>query len=206
MTEALLAPTGTGSARGAETRQRIARAALTLFAERGVRETTIRDIAGALGMAEGALYRHFPSKDALAAALFTENYLRFGAELQRLAGRTDLGPRARLAAMVAWFCAAFDADAPLFSYLLLAQHDQLARIEPQMQTPVTVLSGFVAEAQAAGDLPAGDPELATAAVLGIVLQAATFALYGRLPRPLEPHAPALARAAWAALTATEDPR
>ena len=40
------------------TRQRIEQAAIRLFVAKGVAETTIKDIAGAVGLSEGALYRH----------------------------------------------------------------------------------------------------------------------------------------------------
>ena len=54
----------TAGAKGA--RARIERAAATLFAERGADVVTTREIAEKAGASEGALYRHFPSKAALA--------------------------------------------------------------------------------------------------------------------------------------------
>ena len=48
-----------------DTRHRIEQAAIRLFVEKGVAETTIRDIARAVGLSEGALYRHFEGKDEL---------------------------------------------------------------------------------------------------------------------------------------------
>ena len=45
--------------RFADTRDRIEQAAVRLFVEKGVAETTVRDIARAVGLSEGALYRHF---------------------------------------------------------------------------------------------------------------------------------------------------
>jgi AcrR family transcriptional regulator len=44
-------------------------AALTLFAERGFRATTIADIADATGTAHGLVYHYFGSKDELLAAV-----------------------------------------------------------------------------------------------------------------------------------------
>jgi len=37
---------------------------------------------------------------------------------------------------------------------------------------------------AAGEIPAGDPELKSAMALGVVLQAAEYRLYGRITTPL----------------------
>ena len=48
----------------------------------------------------------------------------------------------------------------------------------------------------AGDLPDQDADLATALVLGVVLQPVTFSAYGRLPATLGPIADRLVAAAW----------
>src|SRR6476661_10577149 len=39
--------------------------AATLFAERGLRATTVRDIADAAGILSGSLYHHFDSKESM---------------------------------------------------------------------------------------------------------------------------------------------
>ncbi len=52
------------------TRELILEEALKLFSERGIKETTIRDIARAVGITEGAIYRHFNSKDQIVYELF----------------------------------------------------------------------------------------------------------------------------------------
>lgn len=67
-----------GRPRGAEagaTRAAVVDAALTLFARHGFAGTSVRAIAGAVGVSEAALYRHFPSKQAI----FDEVLQRAGA-------------------------------------------------------------------------------------------------------------------------------
>jgi TetR/AcrR family transcriptional regulator, cholesterol catabolism regulator len=54
-----------GGARAAASRSRIVAAALDLFSTRGYEGTSIRDIAGAVGMTTASLYYHFSSKDEL---------------------------------------------------------------------------------------------------------------------------------------------
>ena len=49
----------------ADTKERILRTALELFAQKGYEAASISDIAGALGMTKGALYKHFDSKRAI---------------------------------------------------------------------------------------------------------------------------------------------
>lgn len=61
-----------------ETRERILRAALKLFQERGFDAATMREIADEAGMATGAAYYYFPSKDAIVM----EFYRQSSAEMQ----------------------------------------------------------------------------------------------------------------------------
>jgi len=53
-----------------ETRERIVDAALTLFREKGFDQTTMRDIAASAGVATGAAYYYFRSKEELVMAFY----------------------------------------------------------------------------------------------------------------------------------------
>jgi len=53
-----------------ETRSRILEVALELFRQRGFEETTMRDIASACGIALGATYYYFGSKEAIVLAYY----------------------------------------------------------------------------------------------------------------------------------------
>src|SRR5262249_44068259 len=55
--------------RGEERRESILRAARRVFAERGFSGTTTRALAEAAGVSEALLFQHFPSKEALYAAM-----------------------------------------------------------------------------------------------------------------------------------------
>ena len=181
-----------------QTKELIARTALRLFVEQGIDGTTIRDIAAAAGIAEGTLYRHYPGKDALAWELFSGNYTAFARELHRIqGGQTTL--RAKLDAMVRQCCTFFDDDPMLFSYLLLAQHGQLQKVTPEMPNPVEVVREVLVAGMDRGEIPAGDPDVAAAMVLGIVLQVAIFKIYQRLTQSLTSLAEVLVEATWRVL-------
>ena len=97
-----------------DTRDRIEAAAIHLFVEKGVAETTVRDIARTVEMSEGALYRHFESKEQLVWLVFQRHYLAFATELRALA-EPEPTTRGKLAAMIRGFCRAHDAGKVLDS-------------------------------------------------------------------------------------------
>jgi AcrR family transcriptional regulator len=78
----------------ARTRLRLLDAALTLLGERGYHATTLNDVAAEAGYTIGAIYKHFPSKDALMLATLEEHPDgRAGALLAILTGPGDLGSK-----------------------------------------------------------------------------------------------------------------
>jgi AcrR family transcriptional regulator len=77
-----------------DTRREILDAALDLFSEGGFFGTPMRQIARAVGVRESALYHHFPSKDAILAALLEE----FGARKLDALSHVDLQVVARVGA------------------------------------------------------------------------------------------------------------
>ena len=169
--------------KAARTKARIERTALTLFAEKGVDQTTIRDIALGAGIAEGTIYRHFPSKEALIAEIFAENYGRLAASLDALQTEQD-GLAAKLEAMAGRFFALFESDRDLFRFLFFVQHGQLEKLPPGSGNAVAVIRAILETAMAEGEIPRRDPDLATAWVFGAVTQPAVFRIYGRIERPL----------------------
>ena len=60
-------------AKSAETRARILDAAMELFRRQGFEETTMREIAAEAGVATGAAYYYFDSKDAIALAFYDQS-------------------------------------------------------------------------------------------------------------------------------------
>ena len=61
----------TVSSSAATTRESILMAALRLFSRNGYEGTSMRDIAGEVGISQGAIYKHFAGKDALLEAICT---------------------------------------------------------------------------------------------------------------------------------------
>lgn len=57
---------------GSERRAAILRVAEELFSQKGISNTTVRDIGEAAGILSGSLYHHFTSKEAMVAEVLTE--------------------------------------------------------------------------------------------------------------------------------------
>lgn len=181
-----------------ETKARIERAALTLFVARGVAVTTTREIAMAASIAEGTIYRYFPSKEKLALDLFLRHH-RALAEALVEAHEPLTVLRPKIDAIVQCYCAWADRDWTLFAYHLLTQHLFLAMVPDDTPNPVNVVRDVIARAMKQGEIPMRDADLASAAAIGTVMQPATYKLYGRFEDPLTTHAKFFADAAWAVL-------
>ncbi len=164
-----------------DTRRRILTESLALFAGQGVAATTTKQIAERLGMSQGILYKHFASKDDIVWEIFSTGYSRYG-EAVRAAAAAPGSFADRLERIVRTIAALHDADPELFRFLLLVQHGQLPRLTPEMSNPVDHILAFIDEGMRAGAIPKGDPVLAGAMLIGLVVQPATFKAYGRIER------------------------
>lgn len=80
-------------ARGGESRREaLLDAAAAMFAAKGYDGTSIRDIAGAVGMLPGSLYYHFKSKEDLLIAVYRKGVARFEAAIDDALGSTAGDP------------------------------------------------------------------------------------------------------------------
>jgi len=169
--------------RGWSKRETIKAEALRLFGERGVDAVSVQDIATACAMAKPNMYAHFRSKDDLVRELFEEGYRDYGRQMREAAAVA--GPfRKRLECLVRLICRLHDEDRLRFRFILMTQHSNLARMTLGEANPIEVVIRLVSESMAAGEIPARDPVLVAAAIVGLVVQPATFLQYGRLRGPL----------------------
>src|SRR5215471_20634491 len=85
---------GAEPAQGSDIRQQILKTAIRLFAQKGFRGTTTREIALAAGVNEVTIFRHFSSKQDLYAAILEVKSNEAGistwvSELEQFAERRD---------------------------------------------------------------------------------------------------------------------
>jgi len=58
--------------KGSKTKEKILKHALKLFSTKGYKATTVRDIAGSIGIKQSALYNHFKNKDEILETLIRD--------------------------------------------------------------------------------------------------------------------------------------
>jgi AcrR family transcriptional regulator len=154
-------------------------AALALAAERSPANVTTADLAQAVGLTQGAVFRHFPSKEAIWLAVIDFAHRELLARLDA-AAQSQAAPMAALRAVFTAHVA-FVVEQPgvprvIFQELQQAQDTPLkARVRQLMRAYRELLMSLLQRAQAAQQLAPGT-DLQAAAVLfigsvqGLVMQ------------------------------------
>lgn len=166
-------------ARGEDTKERIERTALRLFVAKGIAETSIRDIAKAAGISQGALYNHYPSKDELAWSLFASNFSETAVEMRRRS-REQKQLAGKLRAMIRYIFKRFDSDWEMVTYVFTIRHHHLKQHRRPLANPYMVIRAVIADSMKSGEIPRQDLELATALVAGTITQVIDSRILGRI--------------------------
>lgn len=176
---------------GAEERQEeIVKVAMDLAAKHGVESVTTQDMANEMGLTQGAIFRHFPTKDEIWLAAI--GWVR--SHVMAVVGAAAKGSDNPLSALENMFFAhvAFVAKHPAIPRLVFSDH--LLRRDTRMKQAIQqIITGYeskiatlLAEGKAAG-LVRTDLDEASAATLyigmlqGLVLQSTIFSGARSLP-------------------------
>lgn len=87
---------------GSSVRERLLDTAADLFYREGVRAVGVDLVVERSGVAKTSLYRHFPSKDDLVAAVLKRDDLTYWAHWDRIAEQPDQSAKGELSAHVEW--------------------------------------------------------------------------------------------------------
>lgn len=165
--------------------------AATLFAQRGFAGTTTRQIAAAVGTTETVLFRHFPTKESLYAAILerwapTAELDRWLDDLRRLADTRD--DDALFKAVVTAILESYRRE-PVYHRLMLfaaLEDHALARIAVvKYSVPISsFLREYVARRQAEGAFRRVRPEVVVHMLLSAAAQYAQWTSLGVNPLAL----------------------
>lgn len=146
------------------TRDLILEEALKLFSEKGIKETTVRDIARAVGITEGAIYRHFSSKDEIVHELFGLYSERLYNALKEAMERADTFENKFKGAVEAFLNFAFK-NPEAFRYMNIFHYLRSGEVRRFKKIPFILLRNLVGEMHREGVLKT-DPEYALAVITG----------------------------------------
>lgn len=177
------------------TRERILDAALGVFAGKGYHRATVDDIVRASGTSKGAVYHHFPTKEAIFVAL-VDDFAERLATAVALAIAERHGALAKVEGALTAALTTFAANERLARLILLEGvglgptweakradvHDRFAAL----------IRGYLDEAVAEGSIAPLDTRVATLAWLGAVNEVVVNWLHAGAP-PLEAGIPTLTR-------------
>lgn len=144
-------------------------AAIQCFAELGYDATRVRHIAERASVSEGALYRHYTSKEAIAQEIYVYHLQMFSAKLQEIA---DSGQpvEEQLREAIREALASYRANPAVFTFLLLRQPTFMPQLPPDTAFPMDVLEKIIIAGQGAGVIRAGQPNLLAAIFFGCLLR------------------------------------
>jgi len=101
----------------------IERTAIKLFAQRGLKEVTIKEIASEANCSDGALYRHYKSKEEMAWTLYKREVEGFGALIKQILENKDLSNNKKIYYSIELFYDYYDKYPTKFSFILLSQYN-----------------------------------------------------------------------------------
>lgn len=138
-----------------ETRSRILDAAYGVFARRGYEAATVEEIAAEGGIAKGALYGHFASKESLFRTILVEHVRRRAAEIAaRLEPELSLRESILVIIEASWStCRADPIWSPLFmEFWAMASRNEWGRnaLGALFDHCTAALAGFLSDAKRAG--------------------------------------------------------
>ena len=152
------------------THQRLIRAALELFSSRGYHDTTTAQIAKKAGVAEGTIYRHFPSKQQLLNELYRAA-LRWAIKAVDDSGEAPPPtPRARLALVAQGLVEGAVRDPAVVKLGLLERHDAVLDDESRKTAREfrMAIERVIAQGKAEGGVRAGAVDVWAGVWLAVV--------------------------------------
>ena len=173
-------------------------AAVRLIARKGVKAATIRSIAHEAGVTEGAVYRHYDSKEQLYLDAYTRLITEMAGAKQEIAARSA-GVREKLRDWVRVSYEFYDQHADAFTFVLLIPHDLPASQREITRAQGTLFMDVVRRAQEQQQMKPMRPEIALSHFTGVMLNVPRLINEGTLQGPAVQYLPDVVQAVYRVL-------
>jgi AcrR family transcriptional regulator len=145
--------------------------AALLFASKGFANTSLQDVADAIGLSRPALYYYFPSKNALLEAMVEDVTVAAVTMLAEIRNNIELGPEERLRraveSLVLWSLARPTRFKVIDRAEEMLPPDISATHEAAKRQVLQAMSSVIADGVAAGVLRPVDPRMAALSIIGM---------------------------------------
>jgi TetR/AcrR family fatty acid metabolism transcriptional regulator len=141
-----------------ENTERFIEAFVAEVRERGYDAVSLRDVARAAGMSDGAIYKHFPTKEKLLLAYYTLRMDRLKDQGASLAERPGYAFAERMHALLEFQIGQYEGDkdflAKTFRPTFISASLMWGEVAAMRKTYVDTVRAFLAAAEAKGEIPA----------------------------------------------------
>lgn len=156
-------------------------AGLRLLRERSVDDLSLRELARDVGVSPAAIYRHFPDKNALMAALAVEGLERMAAAQRQATQAAGGGKAGFLASGVAYV--RFAVDNPALFRLVFGAVQACDPLDAPIDRVASAMRGLREDIEALvpADMPAADRKASALHAWALVHGLAQLVLDGQIP-------------------------
>lgn len=159
----------------------IEQTALELFVKNGIRETSVRDIASHSNSTEGALYRHYSSKDDMAKKLFEKILEKFSIEIEKAFELKSNSLDQKMEQIIEFIYNFYEENKIEFYFLILRFYDFPKDDELfNKNNPNDVIAKYMDKIIKEYNLKVKNLTFVISMIMGIIIQPIITHYYGRL--------------------------
>ena len=175
-------------------------AAIHLFAKEGLVASTIKKIAKAADVTEGALYRHYSGKDDMAWQLYQREVQVFIEGMSDLISGEDIPLERRVAGIVSYIFNYYKHHPDKLVFVLFTRNSFPDKyMERDEYNPDLIFVQMLSEEMAKATIPQADTALLLAMVRGLILEPIMMHRYGFLKTHPDKHADLVIDKVWLVL-------
>lgn len=154
-------------------RDKICKAALSLFTKSGIKATTTKQIAREAGISEGTIYIYFKSKDELAYELFAEHMFGFRNELLGAVSGAD-DSTTELKNLITAFYHYARNEPVKYAYINIGHSTELKKLDKDFEKPKDVFVKMIETGVQKSYFRKIDPNIAASYIIGMITRSIMF--------------------------------
>jgi AcrR family transcriptional regulator len=155
------------------TKVKISKVALKLFLINGIKGTSTRKIAKGVGITEGAIYKHFSSKNQIAYELFK---FYMGKFRKLLIEKSEHGknPQERIDLLITAFFDFAKTHTSGYNFIMIGHYTELKKLPTDFVKPKDIFVKYISQGMSSHYFRRTDLNLAASMVIGLLTRVILF--------------------------------